>query len=98
MIANPRKIFHTSTANQNDRVLLEVVAFATNVTNHLKSDREADLSDFSQRRVRLFGSGRVDTGTDTTTLRAGVQRRTLTFYNFRGPGFADQLVNGGHGS
>ena len=54
---------------------MEIVAFAADVANHLKPVREADFGDFSQRRVRLFGSGRVDTGTDPATLRAGVQGR-----------------------
>src|SRR5690349_5521036 len=73
VIADARKIFHTATANQNNRVLLQVVADTRDVSRNFDPIGQAHTSNLTQRRVRLFGRLRVYAGTNTALLRAALQ-------------------------
>jgi len=96
VVAHTRKVFDSTATDQHHRVLLEVVAFTTDVANDFKPIGETNLRDFSEGRVRLFWGSGVDPGADTTALRARLEGRALAFDDFRGSWLANQLVNGGH--
>src|ERR1700722_15100137 len=49
VVANTGKIFDTASANQDDRVLLEIVPFAGDVRRHLHSVRQANAANLSKR-------------------------------------------------
>src|SRR4029078_4163054 len=56
--ANARKILHTTAANEHDRVLLEVVAFAGDVGGDFEAVGETDTGNLAERRDRpLWGGG-----------------------------------------
>ena len=96
VVTHTRQILYTTAAQQHDRVLLQVMAFTTDVANHLKTVGQANLGDFTQRRVRLLWSCGVHTSTNTALLRRTFQGRNLTFFYDCNTRFADQLINGWH--
>src|SRR5436190_14545196 len=51
MVAHTRKVLHAAAADHDDRVLLEVMAFAGDVADHLEAVSEAHLGDLAQRRI-----------------------------------------------
>src|SRR4028119_142575 len=69
VVANARKIAHTAAADQHNRVLLEVVAFAGDVADHFALVGQANLGHLAQCRVRLLRGRRVNAGADATLLR-----------------------------
>src|SRR6478735_7002002 len=52
VIAHAGKVLHAAAANQHDRVLLQVVAFAADVARDLETVREPHARDLTHRRVR----------------------------------------------
>jgi len=48
MVANPRKVLDTSTADQNDGVFLQVVSDTRDVGSYLNPVREPDTSNFAK--------------------------------------------------
>src|SRR5699024_6906573 len=54
VVTNTRQVFHTASANQNDTVLLEVMADTRNIRRHFHIIRSTDTGVFAQCRVRLF--------------------------------------------
>jgi hypothetical protein len=48
MVANPREVLDTPTANQNDGVFLQVVSDARDVGSYLNPVREPDTSNFAK--------------------------------------------------
>ena len=79
MIANSREIFDTTSADEHDRVLLQIMSDARNIGCHFDSVREPDPGDFAQRGVRLLGGGGVDTCTHPSFLRTTLQGRRGVF-------------------
>src|SRR6266702_716241 len=77
MVANAGKILHTTTADHDDRVLLEVMAFAGNVARHLEAVRQTHARNLTQRLVRLLRGRSIDPGANTELLRASMERRKL---------------------
>src|SRR5687768_13189 len=77
-------------------MLLEVVALAGNVADHLALVGETDLGDLAKRRVRLLRGGRVDSRADAALLRVLLHRGNLGFCLLRLPTLADQLVDRRH--
>src|SRR5262249_33108091 len=73
---NTWQVFHTASANEHDRVLLQVVADARNIGCHLDSIGQAYAGHFAQRRVRLLGRLRVDAGANPALLLRSLQCRT----------------------
>src|SRR6266849_1030259 len=76
VITHARQIFHTAPADQHNRVLLQVVADARNVSRHFNPIGQPYARDFPQRRVRLLGSLGVHARTNSALLRTRLQRRT----------------------
>ncbi len=96
VVTHTRQVLDATAADQDHGVLLQVVAFTTDVGNHFFLVGQADLGNLAQSRVRLLRSGGVDTGADATALRALVERRRGTLVGGRLPRLADQLVDRRH--
>src|SRR5690606_39240413 len=62
VVADARQVFDATAADQHHRVLLQVVAFATDVGDDLVAVGQAHLGDLAQGRVRLLRGGGVDAG------------------------------------
>src|SRR5438094_5174957 len=54
MIPHSWQVLHPTAADQHDRVLLQVMTFPRNIGDHFLPVCQTHLSDFSQRRIRLF--------------------------------------------
>src|ERR1041385_6516094 len=76
VIADAGKVLHTAAANQNNRVLLQVVANTRDVSRDFDPVGQTHTGDFPQRRVRLLGRLGVNASANATLLRTGLQRRT----------------------
>ena len=96
VVAHARQVLDAPAADHHHRVLLQVMALARDVTDHLEPVGQPHLCDLAQRRVRLLGRGRVDPGAHAALLRALLQRRHLLARVLRHPRIADQLVDGRH--
>lgn len=77
MVAHTGQIGDTSTTNQHNTVLLQVVALAGNVGVDDLVVRELDTGDLTDGRVGLTGLLGEDTDTDALLLEAGIERRRL---------------------
>jgi len=75
VIAHTGQIFHAATADQHNRVLLQIVANPRNVGRHLDTIRQPHTRHFTQRGVRFLGSLRVHARTYASLLRTSLQRR-----------------------
>src|SRR5690606_30678337 len=78
MVTNPWQIFYPSTPNQNNGVLLKIVSFARNIGNHFNFIGKTNFSHFTKCRVGLLWSGSINTGANTTALRASIQSTRLS--------------------
>src|SRR3989338_5510141 len=54
VVADSREVFHTSSADEHNRVFLEVVAFSHDVGIHLMAVRQAHTGNFPESGVRLL--------------------------------------------
>ena len=72
VIADTRKVFDAATANEHNRVLLEIVSDTRNVGGYLNSIGQSHTSHLAQCRVGLLGGLCVDTNTDTSFLGAAL--------------------------
>ena len=70
VVTNTGQVLDTAAANQNDGVLLQVMADAGNVRGDLNTIRQADTGDLTQSRVRLLGGHGTNCSADTTLLGA----------------------------
>src|SRR5439155_7582032 len=75
VIADAGQVADTAAANQDDRVFLQIVPFAGNVSGDLNAARQPDPTHFTQTGVRLFGSHRLDLKTNSPLLRTALHRR-----------------------
>ena len=55
VIPNPREVFHTSAANEDNGVLLQIVPDTWNIRGDFDAIGQSHTRHFSQSRVRLFG-------------------------------------------
>src|SRR5918999_1322672 len=69
LVADARQVLHSAPTDEHDRVLLEVVTDAGDVSGDFDSRGEANTSDLTQSGVGLLRRGRVDAGTDAAPLR-----------------------------
>jgi hypothetical protein len=78
VVAHTGQILDAAAANEDDRVLLKVVALTRNVGRNLHLVREPNASDLPKGRVRLLRSHRPDLETHAPRLgRATSTRRPL---------------------
>src|SRR5438477_5585024 len=54
VISHSREVFHTTPADEHDRVLLQIVALARDVAGDLQPVREPHARHLAQRRIRLL--------------------------------------------
>src|ERR1700722_12608757 len=81
VITHSGKILNAAPADEHNRVLLQVVADAGNVSGHFNPVGEPHAGYFTQRRVRLLGRLRIHARTHATPLRRTLQcgrRRFVT--------------------
>ena len=69
MIPDSWKILHTTTTDHDDRVLLKVVSFTSDVGDDFISIRETNLCYLAECWVRLLRSTRIHLETYSSTLR-----------------------------
>src|SRR3990172_1938484 len=96
VIPNTRQVGHAAAADENDGVLLEVVADAGNVGGDLVLVRQPYAGDLPQRRVRLLGGHRLDLDADPPPLRVPLQVRRLAVGAQGGSPVTHQLVDCRH--
>src|SRR5687767_10879316 len=96
VVTNTGKVANTAAADQDHRVLLQVVPLAGDVADHLALVGEADLGHLPQRRVRLLRGRRIDASADSALLRVLLHGRDLGFRLLRLATLADQLVDRRH--
>src|SRR6266545_5895805 len=63
------QVLHLAAPDEHDRVLLEVVADARDVSRDLHAVGQPDAGNLAQRRVRLLGRHRAHLEADATLLR-----------------------------
>jgi hypothetical protein len=85
VVTHTRQVLHTAAANQNNRVLLQVVTLTADVRNDLETVGQTNLRNFTQRGVRLLRSRGVNTGANAPLLRACLERGNLALGNGRLP-------------
>ena len=73
-------IAHSTTANENDGVFLQVMAFPGNISRDLLPVGQANTSHLPESRIRLLRRDCFDKQTDTAFLRATLQDRRLCPY------------------
>lgn len=64
MVANPRQILDSTSANYNHRVLLEIVALAGNVCSYFLAISETNPRHLAKSGVRFFRGNRENLNTD----------------------------------
>ena len=69
VIANTGKVLNAATAYHDDRVLLQVVALTRDIGVNLLTVGQTDTGNLAHSRIRLLRRGRVNTNTNTATLR-----------------------------
>ena len=80
VVTDTREVLYTASADEHDGVLLEVVAFTRDVGIDLFGVGKTDTGYLTHSGVRLFRGCRVNTQTNTTLLRASIQRTRLALY------------------
>ena len=96
LVAYSRQVANSTTADQNNRELLQIVAFPGNIHGHFFAIGEAHTRNLSQRRVRLFRGHGPYLQANSLLLRAAIQDRRLGKLAFLLSIMADQLIDRGH--
>src|SRR6516165_3531555 len=96
VIAYARQVLDAPATDEHHRVLLQVVALATDVAGDFVAVGETHAADLAQRRIGLLRRGGVDARADTALLRRRTQRRHLGFFGSRPAGLPDELTCGRH--
>src|SRR5580765_2462607 len=96
LVPNAGEVLHTTAADEHDRVLLQVVADARDVSRDLDAAREPDAGDLAQRGVRLLRRRGVHAGAHASTLRRTLERRRLGLADLVLATLADQLIDRRH--
>src|SRR3982751_997672 len=69
LVTNAGEVLPPAAAHEHDRVLLQVVPDAGDVGGDLDAAGQPDAGHLAQRRVGLFGRGRVDACAHAASLR-----------------------------
>src|SRR4029078_2758681 len=96
LVAHAGQVLHTAAADQDDRVLLEVVALTRDVGGDLHLAGELDAGDLAQRGVRLLRRSRVHAGAHAAALGTPLERGRLRLGGLVLTALADQLLDRGH--
>src|SRR3954451_6181986 len=73
LVTEARQVADATAADQDDRMLLEIVTFSWNVGADFHPVGQPHAGDLAQRRVRLLGRRRIDARADTALLRRTAQ-------------------------
>src|SRR5208282_5100347 len=84
------------TADQDDRMLLQVVPYAGNISRHFVTVREPHSGHLAQGRVRLLGRGGLDLRADPAFLGRALQRRRAGLVALLYARAANKLVDSRH--
>src|SRR3569833_1931767 len=96
VITNAREVLHAAAADQNNRVLLQVVAFTADVAGDFVTVGQTDTADLTESRIRLLRSRRVHAGTNAALLRGCAERRNLCIFRRCPERVPDKLTSGRH--
>ena len=96
VITNTGQILYSPSPNQHNRMFLEIVALATNVTGDLKTVRQPYSGDLPERRIRLLRSCRIHPRTHPPFLRGLPQRRHSRFLDLSVTWLPHKLVKCWH--
>src|SRR5579884_1973269 len=96
LVADAGKVLHPAAANQDDRVLLEVVPLARDVGGDLEPARQAHPGHLAQGGVRLLRRVGVDARADAAPLGRAPQGGRLRLRLLGRPALSDQLRDRGH--
>ena len=69
VVSGTGQILHPAAADQDDAMLLKVVAFAGNIARNLDAVGKTYSGDLPQSRIRLLGGSSLDSCADATLLR-----------------------------
>ena len=97
VVTNTWKVFHPTAANEDDGVLLEVMAFTADIGDYFESIGETHFGDFTESGVRLLRRPGHDLETNTAALRAVDESWRLRLLDWDVAPFANELINGRHG-
>src|SRR5947207_1277604 len=96
LVAVAREVLDAAAADEDDRVLLQVVPLARDVGADLHTVRQPDARDLPKRRVRLLRGLRHHARADAALLRRAAQGRGLDLGFGRDSALSDQLIYGRH--
>src|ERR1700682_3724548 len=96
VVAHAGQILDAAAADHHHRVLLKVMTFTRNVTDHFEAVGQAHLGDLTKRRVRLLRGRGVDARANAALLRRLLQRRHLLARLLYDARTCDQLVDRRH--
>jgi len=94
MVANPREVLDTSTADQNDGVLLQIVSNTGDIGGNLDPVGKPDTCYFAQRGVWFLRSRRIDSRANSPALGTPLQSRTLRLVTNLLSARLNQLIEG----
>ena len=97
-VSNPWQVANTTTANEHDGVLLQVVPFPGDVSGQFLAVGQPDTADFPQRRVRFLRRHGTNLQADAPLLRSPFQQRSFRLRSLLFAWLADQLVDCRHGT
>src|SRR5207247_9697859 len=92
--ADARQVLDAAAADEDDRVLLEVVADARDIGRDLDPGGQPHARDLTQGRVRLLRRLGIDAYADSPPLRRALQGRRLRLRSGRLAPRAYQLLDG----
>src|SRR5690606_30457000 len=98
VVTHARQVLDATAADQHHAVLLQVVALAADVRDHLVAIGQAHLGHLAKGRVRLLRGGGVHAGAHAAALRAVGQRRRRALVDDLAARLAHQLVDRCHRS
>jgi len=96
VIPDARKVLHTPSPDEHNRVLLKVVPLTGDVGIHLNTVGKPNPGYFSQGGVRFLGGQRPHTGADPPFLRACLESRDLVLPPLPAAPMPHELVDCGH--
>src|SRR5262245_55566113 len=96
MIAYPREILDTPSADHNNSMLLQIMPYTRNIRRHLYSIRQTHTRYLPQGRVGLLWSRGIDTRTHSTFLRIAAQCRARSLFLRTLPPFMHKLMDRRH--
>ena len=96
VITNTGQVLYASPTNQHDRMFLEIMALATDVTGNFKAVRQSHSGNLPECRIRLLWSGRIYPSTHPSFLRGLRQRRHSRLLDMSVPRLPYKLVECWH--